>query len=340
MKKRIQQQLIVLAVLLFPVSQARAQNPTIVKLATIAPKGTSPHQALLRMAEKWRLASGEQVRVTIYTDGTQGGEAESIRRIRVKQLQATLVTVTGLSEIEPSASALQNLPFTFRSLDEVEYVQQKLTPEMERRFSDKGFVVLFWGDLGWVRYFSNERLVHPADMRTMKVFTWAGDPYQADIMKAAGYNPVPLETHDIFTGLQTGLINALPVPPMFALTGQLDTKAKHMLDINYAPLVGGLVIDKKTWEGFTQNWQAAFRMTAQEAGDEIRKRGRLVSASAVAAMQKRGLQVEPGTPDLVAEWQKLGEQFYPKIRGTIVPAEMFDRVQALLKEYRFSVGKN
>src|ERR1043165_2947177 len=100
MNKRIQQ-LVILALLLLSISNAWAQIPPVVKLATIAPKGTSPHQALLRMAEKWRQASGGQVRVTIYTDGTQGGEAESIRRVRVKQLQATLVTVTGLSEIEP-----------------------------------------------------------------------------------------------------------------------------------------------------------------------------------------------------------------------------------------------
>jgi TRAP-type C4-dicarboxylate transport system substrate-binding protein len=334
-RERIKQ-LVTIAILLLSARHASAQTPTIVKLATLAPKGTSPHQALLRMAEQWRKASGGQVQVTIYTDGTQGGEAESVRRMRVRQLQASLLTVTGLAEIEPSTSALQNLPMMFQSLAEVDYVQHKLTPEIERRFLDKGFVVLSWGDLGWVRFFSKDPLVYPADLKRMKIFTWAGDAYEADIMKAAGYNPVPLETNDILTGLQTGLINAVPSPPMGALAGQFDTRAKCMLEINWAPLVGGIVIDRRTWDGFPKDWQDAFRKAAQEAGDEIKQKGRLESEQSVAAMQKRGLRVQHSMPEIDAAWRKLAEEVYPKIRGTIVPAEMFDRVQALLREYRAS----
>src|SRR5437867_1201487 len=107
---------VLLAVAGFHASISIAQTPIRIKLATIAPKGTSPHQALLAMSEKWRKASAGIVQVNVYTDGTQGGEAESISRIRVKQLQASLLSVTGLSEIEPSASALQNLPMMFQSL--------------------------------------------------------------------------------------------------------------------------------------------------------------------------------------------------------------------------------
>jgi TRAP-type C4-dicarboxylate transport system substrate-binding protein len=305
-------------------------------LATITPKGTSPHQALLRMAEQWRKVSGGQVQVTVYTDGTQGGEAESVRRIRVKQLHASLLTVVGLSEIEPSTSALQNLPMMFQSLAEVDYVQQKLTPEMERRFQDKGFVVLSWGDLGWVRFFSKDPLVYPADLKRMKIFTWAGDPYVGDIMKAAGWNPVPLETNDILTGLQTGLINVGSFPPMVALAGQFDTRAKYMLEINWAPLVGGIVIDKRTWDGFSKELQDAFRKAAREAGDEMKQKGRLESEQSVTAMQKRGLRVQHSTPEIEAAWRKAAEEAYPKIRGTIVPADIFDRVEATLSEFRAS----
>jgi TRAP-type C4-dicarboxylate transport system substrate-binding protein len=290
------------------------------------------------MAEKWRKASGGAVQVTIYPDGLQGGEMESIRRMRVRQLQASLLTVTGLAEIEGSASALQNLPMMFQSLDEVDYVREKLTPDMERRFLDKGFVVLSWGDVGWVRFFSKAPLARPADLKRMKVFTWAGDPYQGDIMKAAGYNPVPLETNDILTGLQTGLINAVPTPPLVALAGQFDTQAPNMLEINWAPLVGGIVMDKRTWDTFSKERQDAFRKAAVEAGEELKLKGRDESDRAVSAMQKRGLKVQRSTPEIDADWRKLAEEVYPKIRGSIVPAEMFDRVQRLLQDYRKSKG--
>src|SRR5207253_4192109 len=103
-------QFVIFAFLSFQSTHVWAQSKTVVKLATVAPKGTSAHQALLRMGEQWRKASGGKVQVAIYTDGTQGGESDSIRRMRVGQLQASLLTVNGLSEIEPSTSGLQHLP--------------------------------------------------------------------------------------------------------------------------------------------------------------------------------------------------------------------------------------
>src|SRR5262252_7068833 len=82
-----------------------AQAPISIKLATIAPQGTSPHRALLNMREKWQKASGGKVEVKVYAGGSQGGEADTVKRIRIKQLQASLLTVTGLSDIDSSASA-------------------------------------------------------------------------------------------------------------------------------------------------------------------------------------------------------------------------------------------
>ena len=111
---------------------------TRVKLATLAPKGTSFHQILLAMSEKWRAAPGGGVQLTIYTDGTMGGEADMVRRMRVGQLQAAMLTVTGLSEIDDSVAALQNMPMIFRSLDELDFVREKLRPQLEQKFKQKG----------------------------------------------------------------------------------------------------------------------------------------------------------------------------------------------------------
>lgn len=305
--------------------------PVRVRLATLAPKGTSLHQALIAMGEKWRRSG---VELTIYTDGTMGGEADTVRRIRVGQLQAGMLTVVGLSEIEHTVSALEDLPMMFRSLEEVDYIREKLTADIERRFLEKGFVVLFWSDVGWVRFFSKEPMIHPSDLKRMKVFTWAGFPIQVDIMKAAGYQPVSLETNDILTGLQTGLISAVPTIPLVALAGQFYGPAPHMLEINWAPLVGGMVVAKKTWDSIPPAAQEALRKAGQEAGEQIKQKARAESDQSVEAMKKRGLTVHHSTPELDAEWRKAAEDAYPKIRGALVPAEMFDRVQRLLQEYR------
>ena len=313
----------------------QARPKFTVKLATIAPTGTTLFNALDQMRQKWLKAPGGGVDAIIYADGTQGGEAESVDKMRQKRLQAAMLTVTGLMEIDKSASALQNMPMMFRSLDEVDYVQEKLVSDIDRRFQEKGFVVLFWGDIGWVRFFSKQQMIHPSDLKRMKVFTWVGDSSQSDIMKAAGYQAVSLETGDILSSLQTGIIDAVPCPPLAALAGQFDRPARHMLEINWAPLVGGLVIRKDTWDAFPKELQDTLRQAAKEAGEQIKRKGRAESDQDVQKMVERSkLTVHKLTHDVEAEWRKAAEEVYEKIKGPIVPADMFDRVQTLLLEYR------
>jgi TRAP-type C4-dicarboxylate transport system substrate-binding protein len=323
------------AIWLIVVGSAFAADATVkIKLGTLVPRDSSPHQSLKAMAEKWRQAPGGGVQLIIFTDGTQGGEADMVRRMRIGQLQAAVLSGTGMAEIDDSVAALQTMPLVYRSLDEVDYVREKLRPELEQRIAAKGFVVLFLADAGWVKFFSRKPAVTPEDLRRQKLFAWAGDNNALDIMKAAGYQPVPLETADILPGLQTGLIDALAAPPFFALAGQFYGPAPHMLDMNWAPLLGACVITKKTWDRLPSETQKAMRAAAEMAGDEIRTQARKEMTEAVEAMNKRGLIVHELTPEAEAAWRRLAESVYPKIRGTLVPVDMFDEVQQLLTEYR------
>ena len=67
-------------------------------------------------------------------------------------------------------------------------------------------------------------------------------------MKSPGYTPVPLETSDILPSIQTGMINVVPSTPYFALASQIYNTAPNMLDINWAPIVGALVVTRKAWD--------------------------------------------------------------------------------------------
>ncbi len=329
-------------IVLFLVAAAalNADAQTRIKMGTLAPRGSSFHQILQAMGEKWRQAPSGGVLLTVYTDGVMGGEADMVRKMRVGQIHAGMLTVVGLSEIDDSVTALQNMPMAFRSLDEVDYVKEKLRPVLEKKLIDKGFVVLFWGDAGWVRFFSKQPVVLPADLKKMRIFAWAGDNRQVDIMKAAGYQPVPLETADIPTSLQTGLITAVPCAPFYALSSQIYTSAPHMLELNWAPLVGGAIVSRKVWDTIPESSKNALLKAAIDAGSQIKTKSRAESDQSVESMKKRGLTVHPVTPQTESEWRKLADGLYPKVRGGIVPAEMFDQVQSLLEQYRSSSGKS
>jgi TRAP-type C4-dicarboxylate transport system substrate-binding protein len=306
------------------------------RIGSLVPKNSLYHQSLLELGEAWRTAQGGGARFTVFTDGSQGGEAEMARRMRIGQLQGALLSVVGLREIEPSVAALQNMPMLFKSWDEVDHVREKMRPAMEKRFADKGFVVVGWGDAGWVRFFSKEAAFRPDDYKRMKFFTWGSEPEQQAIMKTLGYTPLPLETADILPALQTGMINVVPSTPYFALAGQVFNTAPHMLDLNWAPIVGAMVITQKAWDGMSAPAQQAMRTVGERTGVQLRTLARKEVDEAVAAMQKRGLVINKPTPEHLREWNELAERLYPRIRGSMVSAETFDETMAHLKAYRAS----
>jgi TRAP-type C4-dicarboxylate transport system substrate-binding protein len=326
--------ILVIGTLMIPKSaEAWPMDPLRIRLGTLAATGSSFHSALVEMGQKWRDASGGAVKLTIYPDGTQGGEADMVRLMRAGILTAGMFTVVGLSEIDPSVGGL-SLPLMFRTWEEYDYLVDKLAPRLEKLLQDKGFAVLFWGDAGWVRFFSKTPAIHPDDFKPLKMFTWAGNAHQVDMMKALGYHPVPLETADILPGLRTNLINAIPLPPNQALIGQCYTAAPNMLALKWSVLSGATVIRKDTWDKIPPDVQKQLRDAAAMAGKRIRAADRKEDEESIAAMQKKGLIVHPVSRQIEDEWRQLTKTIYPQMRGKMVPADIFDEVQRLVAEYR------
>lgn len=304
------------------------------RIGTLASKNSLYHRQLMELGEAWRTAQGGQGKYLVYPDGSQGGETDMVRRMRIGQLQGGLLSVVGLREIEPSIAALQNMPMMFKSWEEVDYVREKMRPAMEKKFLEKGFVVLAWGDAGWVRFFSKTPAFAPNDFKGMKFFAWGAEADQQEIMKNLGYTPVPLETADILPAIQTGMINAVPSTPYFALATQIYTTANNMLDMNWSPIVGALIITKKAWDELTPEGQVIVREAGAKAGVQLRAKARQEVDEAVEAMKKRGLTVNKPNAEQMKEWNALADGLYPRIRGKLVPAEQFDEVVGLLKAFR------
>lgn len=331
MKKKLTLALLLLATILTGSAWAADKQ---LRIGTVAPKNSLYHRQLMELGEVWRNAQGGNAKYLVYADGSQGGEAELARRMRIGQLQGALLSVVGLREIEPSISALQSLPLLFKSWDEVDYVREKMRPAMEKKFLDKGFIVLAWGDAGWVRFFSKDPATRPDDFKKMKFFAWGSESEQQDIMKSLGYTPVPLETSDILPAIQTGMINVVPSTPYFALASQIYMTAPNMLEINWAPIVGALVVTSKAWGEMSPAVQVALRSASDKAGVQMRSKARQEVNEAVDAMAKRGLKINRPTAEQMHEWDQLAQKLYPRIRGVMVPADTFDEVFAHLKAFR------
>ena len=156
--------------------------------------------------------------------------------------------------------------------------------------------------------------------------------------RSAGFNPVPLPSTELATALQTGLVEALGSPPQVAVISQFFTHARNMTELRWQLLQGATLITKAAWEQVPAELRPKLLEIARESGARLRKEVREAEARDVDAMKKRGLNVVAVSPAQRAQWQKLTESLYPKIRGPIVPAEAFDEAMRYRDEYRKQRG--
>jgi len=166
------------------------------------------------------------------------------------------------------------------------------------------------------------------------VFTWEGNPTYLEIMQGMGFHPVSMAATDMYTGLQSGLINAFPATPIAALSYQWFGLARHMAGVKWAPLVGALVVTTKAWNAIPDKLRPLLEAAAHDQASAARDRIRALENGAVAAMQDHGLVVDPAPPDAVSAWRALAEAAYPKLTGKVVPASLIAEVEHLRDEYR------
>lgn len=310
---------LVLACLALP-----AQAQVTIKLGTLAPQGSTWHELLKELAQRWEQASGGKVKVKVYAGGVQGGEGDMVRKIGINQLQGAAITNIGLHDVitEPQALAV---PMLFADEVEMECAFEKVRPRIEAALAAKNLIALHWSKIGEFRLFCNAPYKAPAEMRDAKVFAWEGDPRSEAAWRASGYRPVVLSGADLYTAFQTGMVDCIANVPLYLLTSRIFEKAKYMMDSSWGTIMGATVVRKDTWEKIDPALRAQLTAIAVELGKRVDGEVARLNADAIAAMKKQGLVAVPVDP---APWRAAAERSWPVVRGGVVPAEFFDLVKA------------
>lgn len=317
------------------VDSASAQRRRVnkIKLATVAPKNSVYHEALLRVRQSWKEISEGAVDLTIYPGGVAGDEVTALRKIRAGQMQAALISGSGMSFLDEGVSALQ-VPLMFESFEEFDHVRSQLAPTLERRLAAKGFEVLGWGDAGWAHFFAVKEFRTPDDLRRMKLYTSKGDDGMLRLYSEFGFLAVPLDLTELQANLETGLVEVFAVPPLIALGYQWFASAPNMLDLPFLPIVGALLIDGDAWGRIPADQRAAMREAALEAVAEIEGTVREQEAAAIREMQKHGLRLIEADSELAAQWSQEIERLYPELRDRFAPGDLMDEAMRLRNEFR------
>jgi TRAP-type transport system periplasmic protein len=300
---------------------ASAQEVTI-KLGTLAPQGSTWHNLLKEMGERWSEASGGKVKLRIYAGGTQGNEGDMVRKMSVGQLQAGAITNVGMHDIVKEPQAL-SVPGMINSEAEFATVFPKVEGQLEKLLASKGYVVLHWSQIGFIRIFCTKPYQTPAEISDAKMFVWDGDPGSVDAWKAAGFRPVVLSSTDVVPSLQTGMVNCIANVPLYFLTARLFERANQMMDVPWGYLIGASIVRKDAWDKVPADVRPKLLAIARELGARVDAEVKKLNDDAIAAMKKQGLTVVKVDP---APWRAAAEKAWPVVRGKVIPAPFFDEV--------------
>ncbi len=310
---------------------ATAQAKYELKIASLAPKGSSWMKSFEKTNREIQKATNGEVAFKIYGGGVMGDEGAMVRKMRTGQLDGAAVTNVGLGDIATELLVLQ-LPLTFKNYEELDYVREKMSPTLEKILSDKGFVLLHWGDVGFNYLFSNAPVLVPDDIKKTKMWVWDADPISKAVMDVAGVNGKLMGVPDVLPSLQTGNIDAFGNSPYGAVALQWHSKAKYVLNLKLAMVIGGLVLSKKSWDAIPANHQEAIMKIAHANGIDLLGQIRKDNQKAIGTITKS--KIELTQPKEIQTWLKLAKDVEAKLSGTLFPTALVAEMKKHLADYR------
>jgi TRAP-type C4-dicarboxylate transport system substrate-binding protein len=290
-----------------------SQGQTIIKLGTVAPEGSIWHDVLLEIREEWRRISAGEVELRIYAGGVLGGEDEMIRKMQRRGLDALAVSGSGLPLIDSIVDCL-SMPLMFEDYAELDAVRGSIVQELEASFRRKGYEVLNWSEAGWVHFFAKEPVRTPDDLRRLRLWIATGDPLHERMARELDFRVVPLPVTDMLTGLQTGLIEVIDVPPLFALLDRSYAAAPYMTDLRFAPLNAATVMTAAAWGRVPEAFQEPMRRAARELAGKLRVELDRIEQEAIADREA---------------WHREARAVYPRLGCRRDYPALYERVMRL-----------
>ncbi|HEX4481184.1 MAG TPA: TRAP transporter substrate-binding protein DctP [Rudaea sp.] len=294
---------IFLALAMFVATVANAA--TTIKIATVAPDGTAWMREMRAGADAVKTKTSDRVEIKYYPGGVMGDEPAVMRKIKIGQLQGGALTGGELSAIDKDAQ-IYSLPFLFKTPEEVDKVRVDIDPLLKKSFEQVGFEVLGISGGGFAYLMSVKDIKNKDDLKAAKVWVPQGDHVAEAGFKAGGVTPISLPLADVYTSLQTGLIDTAANTPSGAIAFQWHTKIKHMVDLPLTYVVGILVVDKKVFDALSAEDQKILTDELASAFQRLEKINRDDNAQARDALQKQGVTIFKPNADEAGQWESVG----------------------------------
>ncbi len=304
------------------------------KVGTLTPKGVGWAKQFEKiMLPAIHSASENKLDVRIYWGGIMGDDEDIIAKMRAGQLQAAGITGQGAVIACPEFAAVE-LPFLFQDYAEVDFVREKLTPELDRLMQKQGFKLLLWLDQDFDQIYSVKWSFNDvADFKKAKIMTWYG-PLEEHLLKSLGASPIPVDIPELVPSLRQGVADTLIAPGLWMIATQLYPAVKYMVPIKlrYSPAVVICTLD--AWNRLPEETRRGITAVTPDITRRFTAATRKDNAKALVALEKYGIKrIEPG-PETMAVIRAEAIKIWEEQADLLFPRDLLEKVLALLDEFR------
>lgn len=303
------------------------------KIATLAPDGTTWMTQMRAAAKEITEKTNGRVKLKFYPGGVMGNDKSVMKKIRLGQLHGGALTGGSLANTYPDMQ-IYSLPMVFKDYDEIDSVRPTLDPLLKQGMEKKGFTILGISEGGFAYLMSGSTIKNVEDLKKHKLWIPEDDILNEALFSKMGISPVTLPLADVYTGLQTGLIDTIGATTTGALAFQWHTRIRSITDVPLLYLVGVLIIDNKRFNKIEPADQKIIKDIVARTFSSMDKINRKDNENARQALIKMGTEFVLPEKDEIAYWKSLAEEVIEETGSKAASPELYRKLNALLDSYR------
>lgn len=307
---------------------------TQLKIATLAPQNSAWAGEFKAGADEIESRTDGRVKMKFFWGGAQGAESKVLQKIKIGQLHGGTFSPTDFQERYPDLN-IYGLPFFFKSAAEIDYVRERIDPTLEAGLEEMGFETYGFAGGGFAYILSNEPVRGQTDLRGKKVWLPEGDEISYEAMKSLNLSPVPLPVTDVLTGLQTGLIDIVAIPPVVALALQWHTKVSYVTRIPVLYPMGFLAVSERALRRVSEEDRAVINDVMTQVYARVDEASWAENNNAVDALLSVGIEeVEPldGEVERIRAAMEIANR--DMAEQGMFSKDLLDRMRAYVDEFR------
>jgi len=273
---------------------APAVMAQVIKAADVHPQGYPNVVAVQNMGEKLKEQTDGKLEIKVFPGGVLGDEKQMIEQAQMGAIDMIRISMAPVAAILPDIEVF-TLPYVFRDEDHMHKVidgdigksiGEKLTNNPKSRL-----VFLGWMDSGTRNLITKTPVTTPEALKGMKIRV-QGSPVALATLKAMGANAVAMGVSEVYSGMQTGVIDgAENNPPTFVAHNYLPIAKNYTLSGHFiTPEM--LLYSKVKWDKLSADDQQKILTLAREAQAEQRTLWQAYNADAVEKMKAGGVKFQ------------------------------------------------